>query len=371
MLWRIGYQVSVARLEAPDRILEKYLKPALKELGGKTKGDEAGQVFHQFATFCDQQLQDPGSIEDLERLQRLRNNKGDEVEQFEKLIKSTTSESKRKGYRRLKDKAKTWLDIDEGELQRHIASREELLRACLENYLLALSASDDHDGNALRFSNLWLGNSENQSSNDAVSKHLAQVPSRKFARLMNQLTSRLQDSSSSFQGLLYGLVKRISQEHPYHGMYQIYSSAKSLPNKQDESAISRHKTTMKLTKDFQASNVASIWRALNVTNDAYCLLAAEANAQYKQSRKFQLDFSIAAMKLQSLLKNFPVPSPTMNVPLAANLDYSNVPKMRKFDGQFTIAGGVSSPKILTAIASNGARFKQLVLRNILLLLHLC
>ena len=60
LLAKIGYQVSVARLEKPDRIIEKYLLPALKELKGKADGSEAGQVFHEFAVFCDQQLQDAG-----------------------------------------------------------------------------------------------------------------------------------------------------------------------------------------------------------------------------------------------------------------------------------------------------------------------
>jgi ataxia telangiectasia mutated family protein len=71
LLLKIGHQVSVARLEKPDRIIENYLKPALQELGGRKNGNEAGQVFHQFAVFCDQQLQDPDSLEDLERLRKL------------------------------------------------------------------------------------------------------------------------------------------------------------------------------------------------------------------------------------------------------------------------------------------------------------
>jgi len=63
---RLGPQVSIARLEKADKILENYLKPALEELKGKREGSEASQVFHQFALFCDQQLQDPDSLEDLE-----------------------------------------------------------------------------------------------------------------------------------------------------------------------------------------------------------------------------------------------------------------------------------------------------------------
>jgi len=38
----------------------------------------------------------------------------------------------------------------------------------LENYLLALSASDDHDNNTLRFTALWLEHSEESMANEAV-----------------------------------------------------------------------------------------------------------------------------------------------------------------------------------------------------------
>jgi ataxia telangiectasia mutated family protein len=42
LLSKIGHRVSVARLEKADRIIEKYLKPALRELKGKTGGSEPG-----------------------------------------------------------------------------------------------------------------------------------------------------------------------------------------------------------------------------------------------------------------------------------------------------------------------------------------
>ena len=79
LLSKIGYQVSVARLETPDNIQKNYLEPALKELKGKNEGKEAGHVFHQFAMFCDEQLQNPDGLEDLTRLQNLKKGKSDEV----------------------------------------------------------------------------------------------------------------------------------------------------------------------------------------------------------------------------------------------------------------------------------------------------
>lgn len=360
LLSKIGSQVSIARLEKPDRILENYLKPALQELKGKTEGSEASQVFHQFALFCDQQLQDTDSLEDLERLKKLRDRKADEVTFYLGMLGGAKTPSEKSKFKAYHSKAKLWLALDEEELQRHISSRAEFLRQSLENYLLALSASDDHD-NTLRFTALWLEHSEESMANEAVSKHLGQVPSRKFAPLMNQLTSRLQDMSVKFQQLLFSLVLRICTDHPFHGMYEIYAAANSRPNSKDEAARSRHSATNKLAKQFAGiPKAAQVWTSIATTNKVYCQLAAEKDDRYKASRRFPLKESHALRTLGSILPKYPIPSPTMQISLAADLDYSKVPVMTRLASEFSIASGVSAPKVITPLASNGARFKQLV-----------
>lgn len=362
LLSKIGHQVSVARLEKADRIIERYLKPALRELKGKTSGSEPGEVFHQFAVFCDQQLQDPDGLEDLERLRKLSKNKADEVKYYNKLITEAGSSTERSRYRHDQSKAQTWLKLDEEELQRHISSREEFLRQCLENYLLALAASDEHDGNALRFSALWLEHSEEELANGAVSKHLDQVPSRKFAPLMNQLGSRLQDTNIKFQKLLFDLIMRICSEHPYHGMYQIYAGANGGNNPKDESAVSRKNATAKISSRLEKlPATAKIWTAVQTTNMYYCALAGEKDEQkYRTGRKISLKDSPAARSLHASFNKYHVPPPTMQIELSPDLDYSKVPYMVRLEPQIAIASGVSLPKIITAIGSNGAKFKQLV-----------
>jgi ataxia telangiectasia mutated family protein len=361
LLAKIGFQVSVARLEKPDRIIDKYLLPALKELKGRNKGSEAGQVFHQFAVFCDQQLQDPDNLEDLERLRRLSEMKESEVHDLGKMMKKASSADQRRRYEGYYTKAKQWLALDKKELQRHFSSRDEFLRQSLENYLLALSASDDHDNNTLRFSALWLEHSDDQIANEAVSKFIAQVPSRKFATLMNQLTSRLLDSTVDFQQLLFSLVLRICIEHPYHGMYQIYTGTKNRANSKDDTAISRYKVTNKVGAQLASlPKAARIWSSINTTSKGYGQLAGEKDEKYKGGRRIALKESPAGSILNSMLSQFPIPPPTMRIEIATDLDYSSVPVMIKFEPQMTIASGVSAPKIVTAIANNGVRFKQLV-----------
>ncbi|RDW94766.1 hypothetical protein BP5796_00529 [Coleophoma crateriformis] len=362
LLSKIGYQVSVAKLEKPDHIIEKYLEPSLKELKGKTSGSEAGQVFHQFALFCDQQLEDPDSLEDLKRLEKLSEMKENEVNELAKLYRSASTARDKERYRGHSTKAKQWLKLDQQELQRQSGNRDEFLRQSLENYLLALAACDDHDHNALRFSAMWLQHSENQIANQAVSKYLNNVPSRKFASLTNQLTSRLLDSDVTFQQLLFNLVIRICTDHPFHGMYQIFAGISTRANQKDDTAVSRLRAMRKVDSQLtQNSKVASTWTAIVTTNKAYCRLAAEKDDdKYKGGRKIAIRDSPTATVLRNILAKFRIPPPTMQIEIAADLNYSKVPIMTGLDPTMSIATGVSAPKIITAIGSNGRRFRQLV-----------
>ncbi|POS87789.1 hypothetical protein EPUL_001654, partial [Erysiphe pulchra] len=361
LLSKIGHQVSVAKLEKADRIIDKYLGPALKELNGHFKGGDAGQVFHQFAIFCDQQLQDPDLIEELERVKNLSKTKAEEVKDYDRLIAQAKSvESKRECLSR-QLKAKAWLRIDERDLEHQIAIREELLSHCLENYLLSLIASNDHNRNAHRFLALWLEHSTEDVANNAVAKFLKKVPSMKFASLMNQLTSRLQDTKEKFHELIFQIILRICTDHPYHGMYQIFSGAFGNVNEKDEVAISRRNATKLLASRFNSTKSSKeIWFAIQSSSKAYCILAGEKNNRYKAGKKFQLNESSAALALNAVVKKFPIPSPTRQIPLSAILDYSKVPKIIRLKSEFTIASGVSAPKIIVAIDENGEQFKQLV-----------
>ncbi|EDO00751.1 hypothetical protein SS1G_03224 [Sclerotinia sclerotiorum 1980 UF-70] len=341
LLSKIGHQVSEARLEKPDRIIEKYLKPALKDL--KTSdGHEAAKVFHQFAVFCDQQLQDPDSLKDLERMKKLSEMRSSDVADYEELLRKATSSTEKARHNNYLKKAKTWLGLDEREYRRHCSNRDEFLRQCLENYLLALAASDNHDSNALRFTALWLEHSAENFANEAVAKILPKVPSRKFATLMNQLSSRLLDNDSKFQRLLFNLVLRICTDHPYHGMYQIYAGSHSRPNTKDEIAISRNKATLKVSEQLQrAENSREIWAALGFVIQPYTQLAGEKDEQkYKTGKKLSIKDSPAGLKLNNIVRKYSIPPPTIQIDLRADKNYSKVPKMVRFESQMSIASGV-------------------------------
>lgn len=306
LLSKIGYQVSVARLEEPHDIQKNYLEPALKELKGKGQGRQAAAVFHQFAMFCDQQLQDPDGLEDLKRLQSLKKAKGDEVSELKTLVSGTKDAQLKTRYSHVLNKEKQWLDLDEQELRRVEQTRSEFVRLSLENYLLSLIASDEHNNDALRFTALWLERSEEETTNKAVMRHLSDVPTRKFAGLTNQLTSRLQDQDTSFQKLLLELVYKICVDHPYHGMYQIWSGTKAKAQQKDDVAVLRVRATDRIAKRLaETQSVANIWLSIDKTSKYYHALAMDRNPnRYKSGAKIPLKESSPGHNLINSL-NFP------------------------------------------------------------------
>ena len=56
-LERFAHQPAEARLETPENILSHYLQLAVQMPEDRANGAEAGEVFYEFATFCDGQLQ--------------------------------------------------------------------------------------------------------------------------------------------------------------------------------------------------------------------------------------------------------------------------------------------------------------------------
>ena len=340
----------------------RYLAEAIKSLKNVTEGDEAGQVFHEYAHFCDQQLQNADNLEDFERIKVLRDRKQGEVDDLKTMIQSTPAQSReRQNLESHRAKAKQWLVLDDAEYQRLLRSRQSLLRQSLENFLLCLKACDTHDGDALRFSTLWLENFENDEANLAVGKYIDSVSSRKFARLMNQWTSRLANNSSKFQKALSQLCLRICVDHPYHGMYQLFTSSKTGKSGKDKAADSRCEAAIVLVNHIKRTEVSPLWMAIHNTNVNFVRFAAEKlDKQTKVGSKMSMRNSEYGRKIEQDATSLRIPPPTMAIELRADCNYQSVPLIAKFSSDFTVASGISMPKILTAIASDGRRYKQLV-----------
>ncbi|XPS92677.1 Non-specific serine/threonine protein kinase [Ascochyta lentis] len=371
LLAKLGHHLAEARLAKPDAIMQEYLEPAIRELKGQEKGAGPGQVFHEFALFCDKQLQSPEAAEDLERIKTVMERKLQEYHDFIKLSKTDKSKGMRDTYyQRSARRAKTWYELDHTEYERMRKGREQFLRQCLENYLLSLAASDEYNNDALRVFALWIEYADTDLANDAVSLYLNKVPSGKFALLMNQLSSRLQSESTAFQKLLLGLVFRICTEHPYHGMHQIFAiqmkvgpiTREDVARAKDESARSRQKAAAEIANALRNDKQSrSYWSSIYQSNEIYHNLAMFKGEKEstQQGRELPLDRYTESKELVRSVPRLNVPPATLQVEVRPNMDYSDLPRIQRFKSNMSIANGLSAPKIITAIGTDGKPYKQL------------
>ncbi|KAH7384291.1 hypothetical protein DE146DRAFT_222027 [Phaeosphaeria sp. MPI-PUGE-AT-0046c] len=370
LLARLGHHLAEARLAKPDAIMQDYLEPAIRELKGQKQGPGPGQVFHEFALFCDKQLQSPEAAEDMDRIKTVMDRKFQEYTDFTKLAKTDKSKGMRDAYTRSARRAKTWYDLDHAEYERLRKTREQFLRQCLENYLLSLAASDEYNHDALRVFSLWLEYADTSLANAAVKANLKSVPSGKFALLMNQLSSRLQAEESAFQNLLGDLVFRICLEHPYHGMHQIFAIQMKTPTMnredvaraKDESARSRQKAAGALASALgKDARSRSYWSSIFQSNEIYHHLAMfkSEKESTQTGRELPLDRYKESKDLVTKIPKLNVPPATIQVEVRASMDYSNLPRILKFKPNMSIANGLSAPKVITAIGTDGKPYKQL------------
>ena len=250
--------------------MAEYLEAAITQLQReKSKPQVAGRVFHEFAVFCDRQLNNQSNIEDLERAAKLREKKQAELTEAEKQIQNTPKQGQiYKSLANFKSKAEKWLRLDDIEYSRLRENHEAFLEKSIGNYLRCLEICDEYDRDAIRFCSLWLQYSKIEKANHAAAIFLNKVESRKFIPLMNQLSSRLMNQDDDFQGLLMPLILRICRDHPYHGLYQILSitRGKSKDSSSQSRAImaSRIAIALKQEDNFSGKTMNHLYQAIGV-----------------------------------------------------------------------------------------------------------
>lgn len=352
-----GNRISEARLEKPDKIMSGYLEKAIGELRQGESGSEAGRVYHEFANFCDQQLQNPSNIEDFQRASKLREDKQKEVDELRRLMLNSNGEDS--VLRKECTKAEQWLRLDNEDFDRLKSTRDTFVEKSVQNYLRCLAACNDYDGDAVRFSALWLANAGVERVNKAACI-LDIVPSKKFVPLMNQLSSRLLNENNTFQRLLLNLISKICYDHPYHGIYQISALTKTRGT--DETALSRREAATSVVKHLKGDR-----KSQDVVHAILSLTQAYENLAHTKSEKLKSKgatliavLSGEARKFERDIPSFGIPPPTMHIDTRADCDYSSIPRITRYESAVAVANGMSAPKIITCQSTDGNTFKQLV-----------
>lgn len=350
-----------ARLEKPRDIVDNYFARAIDELHGNLSGSDAGEILHSFATFCDRQLHYSESREEFVRVERLRKQRLEEYELLRAQAKGSKDRAEKWRLTRNLDAMKRWVRLDEEEYRRLRSEREALIELSIENVLRSLQASDLHDDDVLRFLSLWFEFSDLNLANDAAKRLLADVPSFKFTPVMNQLSSRLQAEQSAFQDSLFSLVLQVCSSHPYHGMYQIFSGANP-QGIRDDASKSRQEAALTLSQRFgNKKRSAQSWDVIREANTFYNTAAmARSKDEFETGEEYKLDDVPVTRDVVRKVPKLKVPPITLHIEARSDGDYSALPTIHHFKPTMKIAGGLSKPKIIIAVASDGRPYRQLL-----------
>lgn len=357
---QLAHRLAEARLEKPDIIHKSYLKPAISDLKSTREGPEAGNVFYEFAKFCDDELQVPANIEAFNRISQLRQEKEEEVEAIENAINKSRSGTEKQELNRSRQTAVGWRDIDIIEEQRLKSIRSTYVQQSLQNYLLALAASDEHDICVLRFFALWLEYSDDADANAVVLRYLPKVPSWKFVLLMNQLMSRVGGEVSTFQTALSGLMHRIFTQHPHHSLHHLFANTKNgCPSGSEASVVSRFDGSRKLYEPLKKESIGPYMMRLFNCDTLYREFANSSPTNVTGT-KFVLDHWQPSKRFRTFHSTrLNLPPITLTLALRPSGDYNDIPTVVKFKDVGSILGGVSAPKMVTAIGSDGKEYKQI------------
>ena len=357
VLATIADRLAQARFERPDDILQKYLKPAIERLKGRTDGKEAGNVFHAFAAFCDQQLQNPSNIEEFNRISRMRQKKMKDLQDLQAITKSSRkSTADVREAEKAAVKARSWFEMDDEEYRKLSGSRDGYIHQSLQNYLRALHASNDHDISLLRFFAMWLEKCESAQANEVVTKHLDKVPSWKFVVLNNQLMSRLASEKTPFQAALARLITRIGTDHPYHIVHHMFAATRKPPHEDDIAAMSRCRAAQTIRGRLER-DTPLITKLFNANKDAMAL--AMASLDGINSSKIAVKDFPAVNRYVNRVTSYKVPPTIVTIPLRPDRQYDDVPLIADIKPVMTICGGLSKPKALGLRGTDGKIYKQL------------
>jgi serine-protein kinase ATM len=359
------------RLSASDTIIDDLLEPASKSLRDRSiaHGQTAGKVFFEYAIFCTIQLEDQHAIADIKRMESLYRNKQNEALQYTNPMKSAQNQADESTLKKLQrdyERATKQAKMDKDELQRLQTSQRVFLVKAMENFLRCFAACSDFDRHVPKFCAIWLKHSKQPGINDIAAAVLGTVPSYKFLPLLHQLFSRLLDApGDEFQHCLSDLLCRISNEHPFHAVHQLFSTSFSNDEAVSQSRSSAAKQLaerMSPTHKVGNITVKELSTRLYGVYSTYSDLAnVPLNKKDPPRTEYQMSSYPSLKRFRSKdLANLPSPPPSLEIPVSPDGDYTAVPFVQKYHQSFWLAGGVNQPKILDSVLSNGNSFRELV-----------
>ena len=249
----------------------------------------------------------------------------------------------------------------------------EFLKTSLKSYCFCLQLSCTNDMSVSRIISLWFDNSDNHDISTMLAGHLRTISSHKFIPWVYQIIPRLcfipSEVNNPFSETLRNLVFRMTTDHPYHCLpllfsifhspldtcfstghiYGSFDLSKQLIN--EDTSNSQCKDILDKARSVLKDNIVERMQSI------YIDLIDLAHHYHNDTRPMAIPKKCTLLREPSIRD---LPMLSIDVPISPNTDYSNVVRIVKFESTYTFPGGITKPKLLTCLGSDGNRYKMLL-----------
>ncbi|XP_070172770.1 serine-protein kinase ATM [Polyergus mexicanus] len=252
---------------------------------------------------------------------------------------------------------------DAAELKNIEQERRNYLAQALKYYLKTLHSSEEHNLLIFRLVALWLDNMLDNEVNEVLLDELDNVPSFKFVPLVPQLAAHISNDlkhQRSFSTRIFRILERCALEHPYHtlpvvlALKNLHSDPGTTVTKEERRVLGAKRLLKRLTE----SSVHDIVQEMEILSRA---LLSLAYWQPKGKCYNGKCYSIPRDQLISKVKNLDnVLLPTLTLLVRPSGNYDNVVGIKAYQETCVFVGGVTAPKKVICVGTDGVQRRQLV-----------
>jgi ataxia telangiectasia mutated family protein len=343
----------------------------------KIASDQQSQLCFDYAVFADDHQMTLSKSPELERLANYRR----AAEQQAAELAATPTQGGKKGTvkRAARSSSLTMAQYQAQKEMREerealegvMSERKQFASTALRMYASALGLSDRHDDSATRMVSLWLECDQDDDINEGFRGSLLNVPSHKFVFLNPQLTARLDEPKETkpFNTTLNTLVLRISQQHPFHILYQVIT----LSDGTDTPGNSRKVVKANLKGRTRAAAAILATISTDEKNTFARTACKEMKLLAQIAIRWCQDTTGVEMKLDTnkevnipanaslkKLDNLSIPVPTRPPPVSIEGKYEGIATLARYRVTYALLGGISRPKKMQVVDSNGVTYKEIV-----------
>ncbi|KAG8185655.1 hypothetical protein JTE90_008926 [Oedothorax gibbosus] len=264
-------------------------------------------------------------------------------------------------------------DIDQNEMKGMEVDRKRFLQNAIENYMECLKGSDAHDLWIFRLVSLWFQNLNDEEMNRIIKDKIHRLQSYKFLPLMYQLAARMgTQASNTFTSILLSLLKQLSLEHPHHALPVILAL-----NNADKDPVDDTKQPSDQTAHLTQAEVPAVKERMNAAKKLLSSLQKTKITKFVQCYSDLCDayISLAYLKVQKTVKRGVIPKEQpllkfrnlLNIPIITedikvdrSCEYKNIIGIHSFHKEFRMCGGITLPKVIKCVGTDGIEREQLV-----------